>query len=308
MRTPAGFLCPMKNNNNPFLKPPISVPAQLELLSSRGLTISDNRKASHYLKFISYYRFCGYGIEFEDSPVNNEKRYFSGTTFEKILDRYVFDRRLRLLVIDAIERIEVALRTVINNELSLKHGAHWYMNENLFVKRFKHKDFIENIKKETGYKREVFIQHYYSKYTDPKLPPGWMIAEILSLGSWSLIFSHLQNREDQKNISAHFSLNYRLMSSWLHSLTYLRNLCAHHSKLYDRTFTLKPVIAKEYQSQLKNNDKFSAQAAMLKIFLNFISPESNWGKNLLELLKNHSDLNLTKMGFCMGFEDDQFWA
>lgn len=299
--------------NNSFIKPPTSIAEQLELLSSRGIIISDNLKATHYLKFISYYRFCGYGIEFEDSLRNNEKRYHVGTTFEQILDRYVFDRKLRLLVIDAVERIEVAIRTAINNELSLKYGSHWYMNASLFIQPFKHQDLLQAIKKETGHKnnqkkRERFIQHYYDKYSDPELPPGWMIAEILSLGSWSMIFANLLNRDDQKLICDHFFINFNIMTSWLHSLTYLRNLCAHHSKLYDRVFTLKPKIAVKYRDQLQNNDRFIAQAVIIKILLNVVSPESSWSSNLYELIKNHPDVDVGKMGFSKNWQNDLFWS
>ena len=88
------------------------------------------KAAQHYRTYISYYRFCGYAIEFEGAPVNGEKRYRQGATFEQVLDCYVFDRKLRLLVIDAIERIEIAFRTVMINELALKYDdAHWYLNK-----------------------------------------------------------------------------------------------------------------------------------------------------------------------------------
>src|ERR1044071_2992316 len=100
MRTPAGFLLPM-NNQNTFEKPPFSIDAQLERLNSRGIVIQDRNAARHYLSYISYYRFCGYAIEFEGELINGEKQYRSGTTFEQVLDCYVFDRKLRLLVIDA---------------------------------------------------------------------------------------------------------------------------------------------------------------------------------------------------------------
>src|SRR3990167_10370226 len=183
--------------------------------------------ASHYLTFISYYRFCGYGIEFEDMPIKGEKRYQQGTTFEQVLDCYTFDRKLRLLIIDAIERIEIAIRTVITNELASKYGAHWYLNKSLFISRFRHDELIQAIKKETQYKvqdgsvqhkkRERFIQHYFDKYAYPTLPAIWMVAEVLSLGTWSVIFANLIDRRDQKIICQYFGINYVVMTSWLHT-------------------------------------------------------------------------------------------
>ena len=317
MRTPAGFLYLMSSKNTTFAKPPLCVEEQLKLLSYRGLVIQDKILAQHYLKFISYYRFCGYGIEFEDEARNGEKYYHSGTTFEQILDYYVFDRKLRLLVIDAIERIEIAIRTIITNELSLKYGAHWYLDRGLFLKGFKHAEFVEQIKKDTGYtaaggsiqhkKRERFIQHYFDKYSVPELPPVWMVAEVLSLGTWSMVFANLIDRDNQKIICNHFGISYSVMTSWLHTLTYLRNLCAHHSKLWNRNFTLKPLVANNYRAYLENNTCFAAQAAILNIFLRIVSPENQWSQHLFDLMEKHPLINITKMGFKEGWINDQFW-
>lgn len=319
MRTPTGFLLPMSKQNNTFEKPPLSIDDQLERLSSRGVIMQDKYTARHHLSYISYYRFCGYAIEFEEGHVNGEKQYRSGTTFEQILDCYVFDRKLRLLVIDAIERIEIAIRTVMINELALKYSdAHWYLDKSLFLPKFNHNDLIQSIKKETQYKvpdgsiqdkkRERFIKHYYDKYQTPVLPAVWMVAEVLPLGSWSMIFANLIDRENQKLICKHFDINYKVMTSWLHALTYLRNLCAHHSKLWNRNFTLKPLVANDYSQQLKKNSRFSAQAAILKIFLDIISPGSDWVKHLRMLISDHPNIDVNKMGFNEDWIKDSFWA
>lgn len=306
MRTPMGFLLLMNNQNNTFEKPPLSIDAQIERLTSRGIIIQDKDIARHYLSYISYYRFCGYAIEFEGELVDDEKQYREGTTFEQILDCYVFDRKLRLLVIDAIERIEIAIRTVITNEMGLKYkDAHWYLNKSLFISKFKHDDLIQSIKRQTN---ERFIRHYHKKYSTPPLPAIWMVAEVLSLGSWSMIFAHLKDREDQKIICSHFGISYKVMQSWLHSLTYLRNLCAHHTKLWSRNFTLKPMVAVGYVKQLMVVNRFSSQAAVLKIFLDVISPGSEWAKHLRNLINEHPTIDIGHMGFQEAWTDDPFWS
>ncbi len=318
MRTPMGFLLPMNNQNTTFEKPPLSIEAQLDRLMSRGVVIQDKDIARHYLSYISYYRFCGYAIEFEGELVDGEKRYRDGTTFEQILDCYVFDRKLRLLVIDAIERIEIAIRTVIINELALKYNdAHWYLDKSLFLPKFRHDDLIQTIKKETKYKaqdgsvqdkrRERFIKHYYDKYQMPELPAVWMVTEVLPLGSWSMIFANLVDRENQKIICKRFGINYVVMESWLHALTYLRNLCAHHGKLWNRNFTLKPLVTNDYRKQLEKNSRFSAQAAILKIFLDVISPGSEWAYHLRALIKQHPMIDIKRMGLNKNWESDSFW-
>lgn len=215
-------------------------------------------------------------------------------------------------MIDAIERIEIAIRTVMTNELALKYGAHWYQIQELFKKDYKHDKLIETIKKETLHRvnselAEPFIQHYHTKYESPALPAIWMIAEVLPLGSWSTMFANLADRKNQKDISKHFNINDTVMRSWLHTLTYLRNLCAHHSKLWNRSFRIKPLIARDHEAHLKNNSRFCAQAAILKIFLDVISPNSNWSQNLFSLIDNHPEINIARMGFVKNWYKDSFW-
>ena len=308
----------MNHKNSFFEKQPLSIKKQLELLSSRGLIIKNYNAAYHHLQFISYYRFCGYASAFELTSISGKKLYQKDTNFEQVLDYYVFDRKLRLLVIDAIERIEIAIRTVIINELALRYGAHWYMNNTLFLKKFDHSALINTVKKETLYhaqhgsvqhkKRERFIQHYFDKYQEPILPAIWMIAEVLSLGVWSLIFANLVDRGNQKMICQYFGINYKIMTSWLHCITYLRNLCVHHGRLWNRSFTLKPLIANNYRKQLKYNSNFSAQAAILKIFLNIISPGNHCGRQLYQLIKEHQGIDVRKMGFTENWHKDSFWS
>ena len=316
MRTPAGFL--YLQIMNIYNKIPLTLDEQIALLESRGLVIKNKQEARHYLQYISYYRLSGYAQAFQAFPSDSEGLTYQGdATFEQVLDAYIFDRKLRLHVIDAIERIEVAIRTVMTNELALKYGPHWYLKEELFVSHFKHADFIQSIYKETSYhspqnsikrkKREPFLEDYFKRYQDPELPPVWMIAEILSLGSWSTLFAHLASREDQKSICMSFNLNYIVLTSWLHSLTYLRNLCAHHCRLWNRTFTLKPIIAKQYQPYLIENNRFSAQAAVLKILLDVIAPQNHWGTDLITLISSHKSIQPAQMGFSLNWNDDFFW-
>ncbi len=92
-----------------FEKPPLTLKAQVDLLRSRGLIIEDSAKAEHYLQHINYYRLRSYLIPFEANSTTHTVR--PETSFDSVLELYVFDRELRLLLLDAIERFEVALRT-----------------------------------------------------------------------------------------------------------------------------------------------------------------------------------------------------
>ena len=113
----------------PFNKPPLSLPDQLTLLVARGLTVNDAADATHYLTHIGYYRFSGYALPFQVGGTGSDQHNFKpGVTFDNILDRYIFDRKLRLLVMDAVERIEISIRAALSNTIAARHGAHWYLN------------------------------------------------------------------------------------------------------------------------------------------------------------------------------------
>lgn len=312
MRTPAGFFM-SEIQKKTFDKPALSLDDQVTLLRSRGLIIPDETRIQHYLRFIGYYRLSGYALPFQENDVPGTLHTFKdGTSFDDILDCYIFDRELRLLVMDAIERIEVATRTVISDVMSERHGSHWFMDGRLFVDRYNHEGLLNRIKEETYFNRGKkhhleFINHYYDNYDSPELPPSWMIAEVLSLGTWSIIFDHIKSRDDQREICKHFGIHHSIMRSWLHSLTYLRNLCAHHARIWNRCFTFKPAVMNAYSKQLERNDTFYAQAVVLHMFMDAIAKGSHWQHRLAELLKKHHKIDAARMGFPVDWQKDEFW-
>ena len=193
------------------------------MLSERGMIISDQREAAHYLQFISYYRLSGYFFHFQNRDgTDNKEKFLPDISFQKIINIYVFDRELRLLVMDAVERIEVAFRTQLINVMCQKCGPHWFMDSRYFVD-YNHSDLINKLdemvreyaesKRRGRPKGELFINHYAEKYADPKYPPCWMLAEVLSLRTWSVIYSKLKYRDCQKAIAGSFGVSNEVLAS-----------------------------------------------------------------------------------------------
>jgi abortive infection bacteriophage resistance protein len=324
MRTRAGFFVPV----NPYPKHATTIQEQLTKLESRGLEIADRDRAEHYLRYISYYRLVGYGLSLEEFDDNGNRldQFKNGTSFEDILNLYVFDRELRVLVIDAIERIEVAARSVIVYVMSNAHSdPHWFMNNQLFMplappvcqpnqRTFDHSTFIGKVKRGTQYNadagsdrekvREKFIHHYYSKYNSPDLPPSWMIAEVLSMGVWSTVYEGLRISRDRKDISKEFDLGPDTMQSWLHCLAYLRNLCAHHGRIYNRKLILPPKNDKNTPGP--DPHTFARYAALTHYFLEIIAPDSKWVDRLDVLMRKH-EVELFRLGFADNWRDNPFW-
>ncbi len=297
-----------------FNKPALTLDEQIDLLVSRGLEISCRESARQYLQFIGYYRLSGYCIHFQDNQDtlegNKVHRFKPGTTFEQILSHYTFDRKLRVLLIDAIERIEVAFRTTLSNTMCLNHGPHWYLNESLFCvdKYFNHTLFLDRIDRHISDNKKLpFIHHYSSKYDNPSRPPSWMVMEILPIGSLSRLYLKLKFQSDRKQVAGVYGLNPRLLSSWIHSVAYLRNLCAHHSRVWNKVFTISPEIAKEHSGFLKHNNRLFAQTVIINAFLKVISPDSNWPSRLKELFDEYPTIPIEAMGFSENWHQEAFW-
>ena len=222
-------------------KPALTFKQQLNQLQNRGLIVDDPKMALSQLKTISYYRLRDYWHPFRirDAQGKILNEFEANTTFEDILKLYEFDRKLRLIVLDAIERIEVHARTILTYHLGHKYGAFAHTNAANFHSKFKHQEWITQIEKETYRSKEVFIVDYSKKYSEfPKLPI-WMLTEVLSLGSLSQCYKGLLH-DDKREISKHFSLPYKCLETWLHALTYIRNICAHHSRLWNRELAIRP--------------------------------------------------------------------
>jgi abortive infection bacteriophage resistance protein len=300
-----------------FQKPPLSIPQQIHKWKSRGLDASDATRAEHYLAFIGYYRFSGYAYPFQDLT-HPDKHFRAGTTFEQILSVYIFDRELRLLVMDSIERIEVAVRTCIVNEMSLKYGPHWFMDASLFHPKFRHNDFLDMIDGELGIaagaKRpfsphnEAFINHYYAKYTDPYLPPAWMVLEILSIGRLSKMFASIKAVADRAAVAQRFAVDEQILAQWLHCLSYVRNLCAHHCRLWNRKLVIKAAIAKKHSHLSSRTDQFYAVAIILNYMLPIIAPGATWHNRLKSLIDSSPDVPIAWAGFPANWKAEPFWA
>lgn len=299
-----------------FEKPPLSHEHLLLKLQGRGLSIPDAVAARWALRCVGYYRLAAYTLPFQQGHLP-DKPFVAGASMSQILALYSFDRELRLLVLDAIERIEVALRTAVVHRLSLAHGAHWFMESSLFAPRFDHAAFINGIEEELALPNggnqprrqhaEVFINHYYRKYGEPRLPPSWMVAETLSFGSVSRLFSGIACSKMRQSIADSFAYNEAILGPWLHTLTYIRNLCAHHARLWNRQLVIKAQIPKRHAKALPRGDRFYAVALVLADLLTAIEPQSHWRFRLRDLIERHPEAERVAMGMPSDWKAHPLW-
>ncbi|MBS0358268.1 MAG: Abi family protein [Proteobacteria bacterium] len=290
-----------------FEKVVLTVRDQLYLLKSRNLIIHNDSEVELCLSTIGYYRLTSYFKLFLLDHKNSDDGFKQNIQFLDVLQLYVFDRELRLLVTDALERIEVALRTAISNIMSVKYDTHWYMNQDLFLSQMQHNIFLNEISDHLKRTKEDFIQKYYDTYYSPEYPPSWMVIECLSFGTISKIYSNLKDRSARKQIADVFGQYSEIVKSWMKSLTYTRNLCAHHSRLWNRFFINKPKGVHVKYMHSSNASPFSMQAYMIIKLLNKISPSHHWKQRLFKLFENYPSVPFGEMGFCNDWKSDPIW-
>jgi len=296
-----------------FEKPAVSVHDQIELLKRRGMTVGDEAQAQHYLNFISYYRLRAYWLPFEVPAANNGDHAFrDGTTFEDVLTLYIFDRELRLLVLDAIERVEVALRAQWAHHMAMTHGPHGYLEQGHYSVIRHHAKDVTALEKEFNRSEDTFAIHYRDKYTSPKLPPVWMAAEVMSFGLLSKFYGNLRTRADRKAIADPFALDEAVVTSFAHHISTVRNICAHHGRLWNKRFTVTmttprfpaklPVAMRDADPRYLHNTLVT-----LDYLLALIAPGNEWKQRLVALIDGCPLADPASMGFPTDWRVRSVW-
>lgn len=240
----------------PYSKAPFTYQDQLKQLKARGLKVASDEKALHLLEHINYYRLSGYWYPL---LADKQNHVFKPTAeFDTAFKMYCFDRKLRQLVLGELEKIEVAIRAKMTYILSQKHGAFWFQNQQLFKSPVAHANSISKIGEEFNRSDEEFIVAFKNKYTDP-LPPSWMTLEITSFGALSMLYKNLKPGKEKRDIAHHFGLSDSVFETWVHSIVYLRNVCAHHTRLWNRAMSIRPQLPRNPHNQWLSNASISIQ-------------------------------------------------
>ena len=295
-----------------FTKPATSITDQLVLLRRRGMVIDDEPAARHYLQHISYYRLRAYWLTYETPAAAGDHAFRPGTRFEDVLALYVFDRQLRLLVMDAIERVEVALRAGWAHHMAMTYGSHGYLDQGLYDSRDRHARAVTTLSDEFQWSKDTFADHYRTKYTDPVLPPVWMAAEVMSFGLLSKFYSDLKLRGDRNAIAAPLALDERVVTSFAHHISHVRNICAHHGRLWNKRFTVKMTVPK-YPAKLpvamRDADPryLHNTLVMLDYLLALIAPGNEWKQRLVSLIDGCPLADPASMGFPADWRARAVW-
>lgn len=297
-----------------YEKPPLSFDQQVDQLFRRGMT-GDREIMKRRLAVVNYYRLSGYWYPFR----NPDDTFRAGTTFESVWQRYAFDRRLRLLVMDAVERVEVAVRTQLAYHHAHNHGPFAYATDSASLPKLgaaQYGAFIQAVKDETFRRRrnqEQFVNHFQQKYGDQHVfLPVWMATEVMSFGT-VLTFFRGSTHAVKQSVASVFGMPSVVFDSWLLTLTTVRNICAHHGRLWNRENGVKPIIPRiteypDWHTPVKvDNNRIFAVLTICRYSMNRIAPQSQWSGRLRALLAEYPCIPLPGMGFPANWADSSIW-
>lgn len=290
-----------------FPKPATTYDQQLKRLKQRGMVIDDDDTAKHYLQHLNYYRLAAYWLPFEED--HSSHQFKQGTRFSDVLDLYIFDRELRLLILDAIERIEVSVRAQWAYHLAHHHGSHAHLDNKLFDGRFWQSN-LDKLTDEVKRSDEIFIRHHRNTYVE-LLPPVWVVCEVMSLGLLSRWFNSLKPSATRRAIANVYGVDEKVLQSWLHHLSLVRNICAHHARLWNRDFTIIPNAPRSKPSHLSNqfitgSRKIYNTLLILLHGMDTIAQQHHWRIRLKQLIEKHG-IPVSDMDFPSDWLQRSIW-
>ncbi len=292
---------------------PYSSPGQIvQLLKHRGMLMDDDRKVENYLMNIGYHRLSAYIYPFYKSP-KSDLRLKDGTTFEQVLTLYRFDKKLRILLFNEIEKIEVAIRSVLANigcqELDDKY---WITKEEYFANAEKFNQTMAVIEKELASSKEDYIENFRGNYVE-SYPPAWMITEVLSFGNLNYIYSNIASNKLMKRIADYFGLKPQVFTSWLTVLANLRNMCCHHARIWNRDFMLNPAEPRKMSNTWIDTSgidkkRIFYRLCIIRYLLTSVSPNNNFNEKIAGLLARFPSIDIAAMGFDYNWNHTALWT
>lgn len=302
-------------------------------MRSRGLAISDEALAAWILETVGYYRLAGYLYPFRASSRDTEhsssmilEEFRPGTEIAHAAALVEFDRSLRLLVLDAVERIEVAVRTRIAHVLG-RHGPFAHLDHDCLSSSFTspghdgscsaHTRWLDRVAERQQRSDEPFVVHFRDRY-DGELPI-WALTEILELGQLGRLYAGLSNHIATE-IALDFSVpSKRVLASWLASVNYVRNVAAHHARLFNRKLVVAAKRPRGVPLLDHLVDKPDAKTrfgvygtlAVMAYLLRAIGPAEDWcgeTARLLDTFPTVPGVDLMSTGVTVGWRAEPLWG
>lgn len=298
-----------------FRKPSLTYAQQIKHLRDSGMLIADDALAEYWLRHVSYYRLSAYWLYFEHPKSTTGPRFREGTTFDDVTALYDFDRALRRLVMRGTEHVEVALRGSWAYQLAHAGGPHAYLQASLYRSAKEFQSSRLKLQQAVARSSETYIDHYRQRYAKPKLPPVWMVAEMMSFGQLSRWYTNLSDRGLRNRIAAPLGLPETVLVPLVRHVTDMRNICAHHGRLWNRGFLHPPKLALKPQGLNQSLDLNARQApaklynglTLIAYVVQTVAPRSTWAADIKSLVRTRPTNDVAAMGFPKDWEMKPLW-
>jgi len=233
------------------------------------------------------------------------------SSFDQVMMLYRFDKKLRLLIFNEIEKIEIAVRsTIVSIGSEMISDPFWMTDLRNFIDAAKFHHTMGLIDTELQRSREDFIVHFRQTYSDA-YPPAWILAEILPFGVITNIFSNINVARIKKSIASRFGLQVKPFESWLTIVTLTRNSCCHHARVWNKRNTIRPMLPNRLTGSWitlpTDALRIYFNLCIIKYFLNIISPGNDMRDKIDALLSAYPSIDINAMGFPNGWEKEPLW-
>ena len=275
---------------------------QLNRLAELGLAIPDREQAAHSLRHIGYHRLSSYWRPFQvQSTGGNDHTFRSGVEFGDVMEHYNFDGALRSTVAEALGQIEVSARALWAGHLASAGGDQAHLNPALFSG--------------PEYERKLdALQQNYERTAEPDSRDWrdatiWEITEAMSFGQLSRWYLDISARRTRNAIARHYRMNHIVLSSILFNMAHLRNICAHHGRLWNRNLYtgLRIPNALAAYCNLAAKEGIYNRLVIIAYLMDIIAPRDCWPSKLQALLDEYPGIPKDRMGFPHGWEEIPFW-
>lgn len=295
-----------------YNKRPLTIEEQIIRLREQGMIITDEEFAKKILSEISYFRLAAYWRPMEEDKTTH--CFKPDSTLENAVDLYLFDNELRTLVFNAIQTIEIALRTRIIQQFCEIYGAFWFMDMPLGDNQHRFLENLSALDREIQRSKDDFIKDHFRKYDKPEFPPAWKTLELATFGTLSKLYYNFGDKKVKKQVARSFNLpQHEVLESWMRSLAVLRNHCAHHSRLWNRNLTVLPMMSVRLRGKWIDNtgvesNKLYASLCCIAYWLDSMELGGDFKNGLRNLLSLHQNVDVTAMGFPENWSEEPLWA
>ena len=294
-----------------YMKQPASLEEQIDLLKRRGLMIDDEAEAFAILERVSYFRLASYWRVMEEDKAQHV--FKPNSHFSNVLTLYRFDSELKSLVFNSIQRIEIAVRTRMIQQFSMKYGSFWFMDKQLFASEDIFRKNLAILRNAVERSIEDFVLEHFQRYDEPDMPPVWKSLELATLGILSRMYSNFADNALKKQVARSFTIpQHEFMRNWLENLTVVRNICAHHARLWNNYTSIQLRLPHRLPYSWLTNfnipeGRLYPQLCCIAYWLNSIDQKNTFVADFKALLTKYPTVDTAAMGFPRGWQQEPLW-